>query len=89
MNVPSRPEGGGRQCCQMAKFGPFLSLDCARVEGVGAQGIKFCHLATMGSGCGHVRTRSGREIEGHPERSNNFKTAKIGAQFASLQTECM
>ena len=32
---------GGRQCCsqgcQMAKFDPFLSLDCARVEGVGAQ----------------------------------------------------
>ena len=28
-----------------AKFDPFLSLDCARVEGVGA--IKFCHLATM------------------------------------------
>ena len=25
------------QCCQMAKFDPFLSLDCARVEGVGAQ----------------------------------------------------
>ena len=24
-------------CCQMAKFDPFLSLDCARVEGVGAQ----------------------------------------------------
>ena len=23
--------------CQMAKFDPFLSLDCARVEGVGAQ----------------------------------------------------
>ena len=22
--------------CQMAKFDPFLSLDCARVEGVGA-----------------------------------------------------
>ena len=34
----------------MAKFDPFLSLDCARVEGVGAQekeGIKFCHLATL------------------------------------------
>ena len=33
-----------------AKFDPFLSLDCARVEGVGAQrkeGIKFCHLATL------------------------------------------
>ena len=23
------------QCCQMAKFDPFLSLDCAGVEGVG------------------------------------------------------
>ena len=34
-----------------AKFDPVLSLDCARVEGVGAQsnfqGIKFCHLATL------------------------------------------
>ena len=28
--------------CQMAKFDPFLSLDCARVEGVGAQ---FCSVA--------------------------------------------
>ena len=28
---------GCKQCCQMAKFDPFLSLDCARVEGVGAQ----------------------------------------------------
>ena len=26
-----------RQGCQMAKFDPFLSLDCAGVEGVGAQ----------------------------------------------------
>ena len=26
----------GEQCCKMAKFDPFLSLDCARVEGVGA-----------------------------------------------------
>ena len=23
------------QCCQMAKFDPFLSLDCVRVEGGG------------------------------------------------------
>ena len=30
-------EGGNQQGCQMAKFDPFLSLDCARVEGVGAQ----------------------------------------------------
>ena len=28
---------GEEQGCQMAKFDPFLSLDCARVEGVGAQ----------------------------------------------------
>ena len=28
---------GRTQGCQMAKFDPFLSLDCARVEGVGAQ----------------------------------------------------
>ena len=26
-----------KQGCQMAKFDPTLSLDCARVEGVGAQ----------------------------------------------------
>ena len=26
-----------RQGCQMAKFDPFLLLDCTRVEGVGAQ----------------------------------------------------
>ena len=26
-----------KQGCQMAKFDPFLSLDCARVDGVGAQ----------------------------------------------------
>ena len=35
-----------------AKFDPFLSLYCARVEGVGVQsnpGIKFCHLATLSS----------------------------------------
>ena len=29
--------GAFSQGCQMAKFDPFLSLDCARVEGVGAQ----------------------------------------------------
>ena len=28
---------GAEQDCQMAKFDPFLSLDCARVEGVGAR----------------------------------------------------
>ena len=28
---------GGTHGCQIAKFDPFLSLDCAGVEGVGAQ----------------------------------------------------
>ena len=51
----SRPTNSGvtsicGQGCQMAKFDPFLSLDCAGVEGVGAQskgkeGIKFCNVA--------------------------------------------
>ena len=37
-----------------AKFNPFLSVDCARVEGGGAiqgkEGVKFCQLATLVSG---------------------------------------
>ena len=33
-----------------AKFDPFLSLDCARMEGAGKEGIKFCHLATLERG---------------------------------------
>ena len=46
----ARPGGAGGdrgQCCQMAKFDPFLSLDCARVEGAiqGKEGIKFCSTA--------------------------------------------
>ena len=32
-----RLDGESDQCCQVAKFDPFLSLDCARVECVGAQ----------------------------------------------------
>ena len=30
---PSLRRNNWEQCCQMAKFDPFLSLDCARVEG--------------------------------------------------------
>ena len=33
---PGGPGGAG-QCCQMEKFDPFLSLDCATAEDVGAQ----------------------------------------------------
>ena len=35
--IPSSEPISPRQGCQMAKFDPFLSLDWARVEGVGAQ----------------------------------------------------
>ena len=40
----------GDHCCQIAKFDAFLSLDCARMEGVGGaiqgkEGIKFCSAA--------------------------------------------
>ena len=43
-------ESGAEQGCQMVKFDPFLSLDCARAEGVGGavqgkEGIKFCSVA--------------------------------------------
>ena len=43
--------GVNRQGCQMAKFDPFLSLDCARVDRgrggaiQGKEGIKFCSVA--------------------------------------------
>ena len=44
---PSSPHG-----CQMAIFYPYLSLDCARVEGVGAQSkeMKGSHFAVQRSG---------------------------------------
>ena len=42
--------------CYAAKFDPFLSLDCARVEGgvKGKEGIKFCHLATLRGRAEHL-----------------------------------
>ena len=34
-----------------AKFDPVLSLDCAPTPSIqGKEGIKFCHLATLGAG---------------------------------------
>ena len=32
------------QCCQMAKFDPFLSFDCARREGIGNQARRANHI---------------------------------------------
>ena len=47
---------GGGQCCQIAKFDPFLSLVCApgwRAWGAiqGKEGIKFCSIAER---CGAI-----------------------------------
>ena len=53
VGVRHHPQVAGRaaagQCCQMANFDPFLSLDCVRVEGVGGaiqgkEGIQFCSV---------------------------------------------
>ena len=37
ISAPLSHSANSAHGCQMAKFDPFLSLDCARVEGVGAQ----------------------------------------------------
>ena len=50
--APFASSSSSAQSCQMAKFDPFLSLDCARVEGVGAQSKerKGSNLAAQRSG---------------------------------------
>ena len=52
------------QGCQMAKFDPFLSLDCARVEGVGTQSKerKGSNFAAQRSGA-RVRKPEGQTIQ--------------------------
>ena len=44
------PQVGQPQCCQMAKFDSFLSLDCARVEGGGRKERKGLNFAAQHSG---------------------------------------
>ena len=79
----------GEQCCQMAKFGPFLSLDWAGMEGVGAQskerkGSKFFHLATLlpgGRDRHRYHRRRGRrhqDLEQRPlGRHNNNRPSRV------------
>ena len=59
------------QCCQMAKLDPFLSLDCARVEGAGAQSKER-------KGSYFAAQRSGAIVK-KPEGPNtyNFKNPAI------------
>ena len=46
---------GPRQGCQMAKFDPFLSLDCARVEGRGAHCCVYYEIGCQSSVLGFFR----------------------------------
>ena len=64
--IASRGFGAGSyiQCCQMAKFDPFLSLDCARVEGVGAQSKEK-------KGSNFAAQRSGAIVQ-KPEGPNTY-----------------
>ena len=61
------------------KFDPFLSLDCARVEG---EGIKFCHLATLRVCMSHVvhHFRSGDD-NGWMERRSDWEAAKCNVRL--------
>ena len=52
------------QGCQMAKFDPFLSLDCAMVEGVGAQSKER-------KGSNFAAQRSGAIVQ-KPEGPNTY-----------------
>ena len=53
------------QGCQMAKFDPFLSLDCARLQGVGAQSKerKGSNFAAQRSGAIVLQARRAKHIQ--------------------------
>ena len=55
----------GTQGCQMAKCDPFLSLDCARVEGGGAQSKerKGSNFAEQRSGAIVFQARRAKHIQ--------------------------
>ena len=55
--------------CQMAKFDPFLSLDCARVEGVGAQSKEM-------KGSNFAAQRSGAIVQ-KPEGPNTYDSKNL------------
>ena len=57
-------EERGNQGCQMAKFDPFLSLDCHREEGMGAQlqERKGSNFAAQRSGAIVLQARRAKHI---------------------------
>ena len=61
---PKRKNAASVDLCQIAKFDPFLSLDCARVEGVGAQSKER-------KGSNFAAQRSGAIVQ-KPEGPNTY-----------------
>ena len=83
------------QGCQMAKFDPFLSLDCARVEGVGAQSQGRDQILPSDNPVAHALFGGARKFA-YPLRARSyihavslFKTQNIGAVYKeTLQWMC-
>ena len=76
-------DGCARHGCQMAKFDPFLSLDCARVEGMGAQ-------SKESKGSNFAAQRSGAIVQ-KPEGPNTFdsKNSAIAIWQPCLTSDCL
>ena len=66
----------------MAKFDPFLSLDCARVEGVGAQSKerKGSHFAAQRSGAIVLQARRAKQIQSKNLAIDIWKPCLQGVQ---------
>ena len=67
-----------KQGCQMAKFYPFLSLDCARVEGTGAQSKER-------KGSNFAAQRGGAIVQ-KPEGPNTYNLKRSGHQATRYET---
>ena len=67
-----------RQGCQMAKFDPFLSLDCARVEGVGCNPKK---------GRDQILQRSVAEPESRSPKGQTHTISKSGYHLLAAMGE--
>ena len=66
--------------CQMAKFDPVLSLDCARVEGVGAQSKER-------TGSNFAAQRSGAIVQ-KPEGPNTYDLKNLAIAIWQPWSEC-
>ena len=81
LSVSSRCPHLFHQGCQMAKFDPFLSLDCARVEGVGAQSKER-------KGSNFAAEQSGAIVQ-KPEGPNRYDLATMSVLLTSSPLFCL